>query len=128
MAILQIVNRTSEEFQFKFNSEYFYVPPGPDSIPMDEHAAWHGFLKSAYGVDQYTNIGKFKLGIVGFHPIEMIEESDAETRRMKSYLDHDIIADVEGKKYISKSVTNRMEITDPGPATSHVVLSNKAEG
>ena len=105
--IVMVVNRTDTQFEFKFDGACQYVPPGPEPIPMEEAIAWHGFLKSAFAVDKYANTGKFKLGIVGVHETEMFEDNTGQD----SYLDHSVIADVEGTKLVDKPITNRLEFT-----------------
>lgn len=126
MSISMVVNRTSKLFEFRFDGTLYEIPPGPEPVPMDTNIAWHGFMKSAYGIDKYLNTGRFKIGIVGAHKVDMIDE-DSEGRSMDSYLDHELIGDIEGSKYIDKSIANRMEISGDG-SSPHVVLSNKAEG
>jgi len=126
MSISMVVNRTTTLFEFRYDGTRYEVTPGPEPVPMDTHVAWHGFMKSAYGIDKYLNTGRFKIGIVGSHDVSMIDERD-EGKAMESYLDHGLIGDIEGSKYVEKPIANRMEIPD-GAGSPHVVLSNKPEG
>jgi hypothetical protein len=122
MRILNVYNRGDKTFTFKFDGFNYNIPPGgPTPIQFD--AAWHGFTKSAFGVNIYSNTGVFQLAIEGSHNIAPLSEE--EKIKIGQYLDHDFIGKIEGNKFGQKKFSNVLEINSDSVETTPVGFTSE---
>jgi len=87
--IVELKNRmANKEFVFMWDSREFHIPPG-GAIHCVEPAAWHGYSRSKFNFNPYTNEVDHLIGIVGIHNVDTIEETPTEIMDRKSIEEHD---------------------------------------
>ena len=90
--VVELKNRMKNKpFIFMWDSREFIIPP-LDSIHIVEPAAWHGYSRSKFMWDPYTNTVDHLVGIVGIHNCDEIEKAPTEL------MDRNAIEDHEGMK------------------------------
>ena len=82
--IMIVHNRmTDQPFTFMWDTREFSIPPG-GSMPVIEPAAWHGYARSKFMFNPYTNEIDHLVGIEGIHNCEPIQDAPTELMDRKS--------------------------------------------
>ena len=111
MKFCKLKNRGNQVFAFRFDGVNYQIPPG-GTVPLPEHIAQHGYKKSAFAVDKYSNLGTHQCAIEGVHeeaPLKPEEEA-----KVGEHLDMEVVGKVEGRKMKKHAFTNRAETSDLG--------------
>jgi len=107
MKIVNVVNRGKDAFSFRFDGVLHTVPPG-GTVPMSEPIAWHGYKKSAFAVDKYSNLGTHQLAIEGVHEAPPLKPEEEE--KVGEHLDLSVVSQMEGKKFTKKKLAHRVDV------------------
>jgi len=87
--IVELKNRmTRQPYTFMWDSREFTVPAG-GTLHCVEPAAWHGYCRSKFNFNPYTNEIDHLIGIVGSHDVSPIEEAPTELMDRKAIEEHD---------------------------------------
>ena len=87
--IVELKNRmTRQPYTFMWDSREFTVPAG-GTLHCVEPAAWHGYSRSKFNFNPYTNEINHLIGIVGLHNVSPIEEAPTELMDRKAIEEHD---------------------------------------
>jgi len=87
--IVELKNRmTRQPYTFMWDSREFTVPAG-GTLHCVEPAAWHGYSRSKFNFNPYTNEISHLIGIVGLHNVSPIEEAPTELMDRKAIEEHD---------------------------------------
>jgi hypothetical protein len=87
--IVELKNRmTNKPFTFMWDSREFTVPPG-GTLHCVEPAAWHGYSRSKFNFNPYTNGIDHLIGIIGLHDVTPIVEPPTELMDRKAIEEHD---------------------------------------
>lgn len=98
--ILELKNRmVHTPFTFMWDSREFTVPAN-GTLHVVEPAAWHGYGRSKFNFNPYTNEIDHLVGIVGLHNCDPIQEAPTELMNRKAIEEHD------GMKSELKSFSN----------------------
>lgn len=98
--VVELHNRmTKKPFIFMWDSREFHVPPS-GSVHILEPAAWHGYARSKFMFNPYTNEIDHLVGIVGIHNCDPVSDEPTELMDRKSIEEHD------GMKSVVKQFAN----------------------
>jgi hypothetical protein len=87
--IVELKNRMpNKAFTWMWDSREFTVPAG-GTLHCVEPAAWHGYSRSKYNFNPYTNEIEHLIGIVGKHDVSPIQEEPTELMNRKAIEEHD---------------------------------------
>lgn len=99
--IVELKNRMKDKpFSFMWDSREFTVPAG-GTLHCVEPAAWHGYARSRFQWDIYTNQIDYLIGIVGKHDVSPIQ-----TDRPTDLIDRKAIEEHDGMKSQLKTFAN----------------------
>ena len=95
--IVVLKNRMkNKDYVFMWDSREFKVPAGGE-LHCVEPAAWHGYARSKFNFNPYTNGIDHLIGIVGKHDVTPIEEAPTELMDRKAIEEHDGMKSEEKK-------------------------------
>jgi hypothetical protein len=93
--IVELKNRmTKKPYTFMWDSREFTVPAG-GTLYCVEPAAWHGYARSKFNFNPYTNEINHLIGIIGLHDVTPIDEPPTELMDRKAIEEHDGLKSVE---------------------------------
>lgn len=95
MKIVNVKNRTTEDFEFLHNG-IPYMVPARQLVPMDEAVALHGRKKSMFKLDPHNNVCDFRLAVDGDHDCSDIELSVADKTEL---LDREAMGDTHARAF-----------------------------